>query len=326
MSCREARRFPFSVVARYRSMNTPSTSPASNSQALQPRRVAKVIDALSTIEGGGFPVRRSFPIAGFSHFDPFLLIDHLGPVQWPPGQALGAPDHPHRGFETVTYVLAGENEHRDSFGNADVLRPGDVQWMTAGGGVIHSEMPTARFQSEGGVQEGFQIWVNLPAADKMMTPRYQTLRADEIPQATSDDGRVKVRVIAGTALGSSARIDTRVPIQMLHFTIGAGGKVLQPVPAEQSGLLYVFRGAVRIGSDQQEVLEGQAALLGAGDAVSISVAESADEAAEILLLSGKPLNEPVARYGPFVMNTREEIEQAFRDYQGGRFGVIPTRA
>lgn len=317
---------PFPSRGTLSPMNTPSTLHGSGSHAERPRRVAKVIDSVSTIEGGGFPVRRPFPIAGFSHFDPFLLIDHLGPVQWPPGQALGAPDHPHRGFETVTYVLAGENEHRDSFGNADVLRPGDVQWMTAGGGVIHSEMPTARFHSEGGVQEGFQIWVNLPATDKMMTPRYQTLRADEIPQVASDDGRVKARVIAGTALGSSARIDTRVPIQMLHFTMRAGGKVLQSVPAEQSGLVYVFRGAARIGSDQREVLEGQAALLGAGDAVSISVDESATEAAEILLLSGKPLNEPVARYGPFVMNTREEIEQAFRDYQSGRFGIIPTRA
>jgi redox-sensitive bicupin YhaK (pirin superfamily) len=297
-----------------------------NTLAASPtRRVARVIQALSTIEGGGFPVRRPFPIANFSHFDPFLLIDHLGPVRWDPGAALGAPDHPHRGFETVTYVLAGENEHRDSFGNADVLRPGDVQWMTAGGGVIHSEMPTPRFQREGGVQEGFQIWVNLAAADKMMTPRYQTLRADDIPRATSEDGRVAVRIIAGESLGHSARIDTRVPIQMLHFTIQPGGSTLQSVPAEQNGLIYVFKGAARIGSDEREVREGQAALLESGDAVAIGVA-GASAPAELLLLSGKPLNEPVARYGPFVMNTREQIEQAFRDYQSGRFGVIPQRS
>jgi redox-sensitive bicupin YhaK (pirin superfamily) len=299
-------------------MNT-STPPST------PRRVARVIQALSTIEGGGFPVRRPFPIANFSHFDPFLLIDHLGPVRWEPGAALGAPDHPHRGFETVTYVLAGENEHRDSFGNADVLRPGDVQWMTAGGGVIHSEMPTARFHREGGVQEGFQIWVNLPAVDKMMTPRYQTLRADDIPQAQSEDGRVAVRIIAGKSLGQAARIDTRVPIQMLHFTIQPGGETLQSVPAEQNGLLYVFKGVARIGSDKREVREGQAALLESGDSVAIAVDAEAQGPAELLLLSGKPLNEPVARYGPFVMNTREQIEQAFRDYQNGRFGVIPQR-
>ncbi|MDY6948886.1 MAG: pirin family protein [Pseudomonadota bacterium] len=298
---------------------------ASASRASTPRRVAQLVQSVSTLEGGGFPVRRPFPTPGFSHFDPFLLIDHLGPVQWPPGGPIGAPDHPHRGFETVTYVLAGENEHRDSFGNADVLRPGDVQWMTAGGGVIHSEMPTERFQRDGGVQEGFQIWVNLPAVDKMMTPRYQTLRASDIPQATTADGRVLVRVIAGEALGKDARIDTRVPIQMLHFTVQPGGELLQSVPAEQSGLVYVFQGNAIIGSDQRKVAAGEAALLDSGDSVNIGVAADAAGPAEILLLSGKPLNEPVARYGPFVMNTREQIEQAFRDYQSGRFGLIPPR-
>ena len=303
----------------------PLTSNTSPRAGTEPRGVARLVDAVSTIEGGGFPVRRPFPTPGFSHFDPFLLIDHLGPVQWPPGGALGAPDHPHRGFETVTYVLAGENEHRDSFGNADVLRPGDVQWMTAGGGVIHSEMPTTRFQREGGVQEGFQIWVNLPAVDKMMTPRYQTLRATDIPQVTSDDGRVHVRVIAGESLGKSARIDTRVPIQMLHFTIQPGGSLLQAVPAEQSGLVYVFKGKATLGSDQRTVAEGQAALLGPGDSVKLGVTSDQTGPAEILLLSGKPFHEPVARYGPFVMNTREEIEQAFRDFQSGRFGLIPAR-
>jgi redox-sensitive bicupin YhaK (pirin superfamily) len=303
-------------------MNQPMNTPP----ASQTRRVARVIQAVSAIEGGGFPVRRPFPIPAFSHFDPFLLIDHLGPVRWQPGAALGAPDHPHRGFETVTYVLAGENEHRDSYGNADVLRPGDVQWMTAGGGVIHSEMPTERFHREGGVQEGFQIWVNLPAVDKMMTPRYQTLRADDIPHARSADGRVAVRVIAGESLGSAARIDTRVPIQMLHFTIQPGGALTQSVPAEQNGLIYVFKGVARVGSEKREVREGQAALLGSGDSVVIAVDAEAGGAAELLLLSGKPLQEPVARYGPFVMNTPEQIEQAFRDYQSGRFGVIPTRS
>ena len=196
--------------------------------------------------------------------------------------------------------------------------------MTAGGGVIHSEMPTARFHREGGVQEGFQIWVNLPAVDKMMTPRYQTLRADDIPTASSEDGRVAVRVIAGESLGRAARIDTRVPIQMLHFTIQPGGATLQSVPAEQNGLIYVFKGVARIGSDEREVREGQAALLESGDGVAIAVDADAKGPAELLLLSGKPLNEPVARYGPFVMNTREQIEQAFRDYQSGRFGVIPA--
>ena len=301
-------------------MNTiPSTHPS------HPRRVAKVIDALSTIEGGGFPVRRPFPIAGFSHFDPFLLVDHLGPVEWPPHRALGAPDHPHRGFETVTYVLAGENEHRDSFGNTDVLGPGDVQWMTAGAGVIHAEMPTPRFHASGGVQEGFQIWVNLPADEKMMQPRYQTLRKDQIPLAASADGKVQVRVIAGDSLGVSARIDTRVPVQMLHFTIAPGGSLAQAIPADQNAMIYVFRGELQLGDDATRVREGQAALLTPGDAIQLGVGADAVAPAQGLLLSGRPLNEPVARYGPFVMNTREQIEQAVIDFQSGKFGVIPSR-
>jgi len=287
------------------------------------RGVARVIDAVSTIEGGGFPVRRPFPIAGFSHFDPFLLIDHLGPVDWPPGGPIGAPDHPHRGFETVTYVLAGENEHRDSFGNADVLRPGDVQWMTAGGGVIHSEMPTPEFHRTGGTQHGFQIWVNLPALDKMMTPRYQTLRAQQIPQVTSADGLTHVRVIAGEALGVAARIDTRVPIQMLHFTLQPGAQADQSVPSDHNGLVYAFKGTAQVGD--RELQTGQAALLGSGDTVALRN-RATSQPSELLLLSGKAIKEPVARYGPFVMNTREEIEQAFRDYQSGQFGVIPVRS
>jgi redox-sensitive bicupin YhaK (pirin superfamily) len=159
----------------------------------------------------------------------------------------------------------------------------------------------------------------------MMTPRYQTLRADDIPRASSEDGRVAVRVIAGESLGNAARIDTRVPIQMLHFTIQPGGGLTQSVPAEQNGLIYVFKGAARIGSEGREVREGQAALLDSGDSIEIAVDAGASGEAQLLLLSGKPLNEPVARYGPFVMNTAEQIEQAFRDYQGGRFGVIPNR-
>ena len=217
------------------------------STALQTRRVARVVQALSTIEGGGFPVRRPFPIAGFSHFDPFLLIDHLGPVSWKPGAALGAPDHPHRGFETVTYVLAGENEHRDSFGNADVLRPGDVQWMTAGGGVIHSEMPTARFHREGGVQEGFQIWVNLPSSDKMMTPRYQTLRADDIPRATqrgraSRSSRDRGRVARPLGAHRHARAD---PDAALHDPAGRRADAVGAGGAERTDLRVQRRGAHR---------------------------------------------------------------------------------
>jgi len=286
------------------------------------RPVTGVVEATRTLEGGGFPVRRPFPTAQLSHVDPFLLIDEMGPVEWPPGGAIGAPDHPHRGFETVTYVLRGRNEHKDSHGHQGVLNPGDVQWMTAGAGVVHSEMPEAEFLRSGGLSHGFQIWVNLPARDKMMTPRYQELPAARIPEARSEDGRVHVRVIAGEALGVHAVTETRTPIMLLHFTLQPGGSILQPVPPEHNAMAYVFSGEARLGAEGVPAPEGALGMFGVGDAVRLTVAPDAAGPAELLLLTGVPLNEPVARYGPFVMNTRQEIIDAFRDYEAGRFGTI----
>ncbi|HJX17929.1 MAG TPA: pirin-like C-terminal cupin domain-containing protein, partial [Acidiferrobacterales bacterium] len=202
------------------------------------------------------------------------------------------------------------------------LTPGDVQWMTAGSGVVHSELPSAEFMRDGGVMHGFQIWVNLPARDKLMKPRYQEIPATGIPQATSADGKVKVRVIAGEALGHSAVIETRTPIYYLHFTLEPGGEVLQQVPAGYNALVYLISSEAHVGKEQKRVREGQMAQLGDGNAVRLTVAADAAAPADLLLLAGVPLNEPVARYGPFVMNTREEIEQAFRDYQSGRMGSI----
>jgi redox-sensitive bicupin YhaK (pirin superfamily) len=254
--------------------------------------------------------------------DPFLLLDHLGPVTWGPGEGIGAPDHPHRGFETVTYLLSGGFQHRDSAGHAGKLTPGDVQWMTAGSGVVHSEIPSDEFMRDGGVMHGFQIWVNLPARDKMMKPRYQEIPKTGVPEALSADGKVKVRVIAGAALGKSAVIETRTPIYFLHFTIQPGGDVMQEVPAGYNALVYLISGNVRVSTENKNAREGQMVQLGDGDTVRLAVANDATVPADLLLLAGQPLNEPVARYGPFVMNTREEIEQAFRDYQSGRMGMI----
>src|SRR5262249_52705522 len=183
------------------------------------RSTAGITGSIQTLEGGGFPVRRPFPKSALSEFDPFLLLDEMGPVNYRPGQAKGAPDHPHRGFETVTYVLAGRMEHKDSQGHSGQLRPGDVQWMTAGAGVGHSEMPEREFLKSGGLMHGFQLWVNLPARDKMMKPRYQEIPGARIPVARSDDGLVTVRVVAGESLGSSAVIETRTPITYLHITV-----------------------------------------------------------------------------------------------------------
>jgi len=255
-------------------------------------------------------------------FDPFLLLDHLGPVTWGPGEGIGAPDHPHRGFETVTYLLSGGFQHKDSAGHAGKLAPGDVQWMTAGSGVVHSELPSDDFMRDGGVMHGFQIWVNLPARDKMIKPRYQEIPASGIPVAVSADGKVKVRVVAGESLGKSAVIETRTPIYYLHFTMQPGGDVVQNVPSGYNALLYLISGELQAGKEQKRVREGQMAALGDGDTVRLSVTATAAAPVDFLLLAGQPLNEPVARYGPFVMNTREEIEQAFADYQSGKMGHI----
>jgi len=288
------------------------------------RPVISVTDSIRTLEGGGFPVRRPFPTRDLMQFDPFLLLDHLGPVTWGPGEGIGAPDHPHRGFETVTYLLSGGFQHKDSAGHAGKLTPGDVQWMTAGSGVVHSELPSDEFMRDGGVMHGFQIWVNLPARDKMMKPHYQEIPKTGVPEALSADGKVKVRVIAGAALGKSAVIETRTPIYFLHYTLQPGGATAQSIPAGHNALVYLISGEARLGAEQKPVREGQMAMLGDGDHIWLAVADEASAPADLLLLAGVPLNEPVARYGPFVMNTREEIEQAFRDYQSGRMGRIDS--
>jgi hypothetical protein len=278
-----------------------------------------VVKASRTHEGGGFPVQRPFPTAALDEIDPFLLLDEMGPVDYPPGEAKGAPDHPHRGFETVTYVLQGRMEHKDSRGNHGRLGPGDVQWMTAGGGVVHSEMPEADFQSKGGRMHGFQLWVNLPSRDKMMKPRYQDVPGERIPEA--EEGGVKVRVIAGEAMGRKAVIDTRTPILYLHFTLQPGASFTQPVPPDFNVFAYVVDGRGAFGANGEAAGDADAVVFApGGDAVEMRA--DASGPLDLLLIGGVPLNEPVVRYGPFVMNTREQIMQAFRDYQTGRMGAI----
>jgi quercetin 2,3-dioxygenase len=285
------------------------------------RTVAGVVNSIETLEGGGFLVRRPFPKPAFSFFDPFLLLDEMGPMEVGPGEAKGAPDHPHRGFETVTYMLSGEMEHRDSHGHAGRLRPGDVQWMTAGGGVIHSEMPSREFMRDGGRMHGFQLWVNLPQRDKMMNPRYQEIPGAQIPKATSPDGLVTVSVIAGEALGQKAVIETRTPIIYLHYRLEPGGVVTQTVPSAYNAFGYIVDGEGLFGSERERATDGQMIMFGQdGDEVRIENPAGAQAALDVLLIAGEPLNEPVARYGPFVMNTNEEIHQAIQDYQRGRLG------
>jgi hypothetical protein len=287
------------------------------------RSVASVVDAVRTVEGEGFVVNRPFPTRSLDHFDPFLLLDQMGPAQLAPGEAKGAPDHPHRGFETVTYMLEGRMEHKDSAGNAGAIGPGDVQWMTAGAGVVHSEMPGDELRRKGGRMHGFQLWVNLPKRDKMMKPRYQEIPSARIPTARSADGLVSVRVLAGEALGARAVIETRTPIQYLHYTIQPGGRTSQPVPGDYNAFAYVVEGAATLGRDDSPASRRQMVTFADdGEEVSIAAPAASQTPLDILLIAGLPLREPVARYGPFVMNTRAELLQAVDDFQNGRMGQI----
>ena len=287
------------------------------------RTVAGIVNSIETLEGAGFLVRRPFPQASLSEFDPFLLLDEMGPMTLAPGQAKGAPDHPHRGFETVTYLLSGEMEHKDSQGHAGKLGAGDVQWMTAGAGIVHSEMPSAEFQRRGGRLHGFQLWVNLPRESKMMRPRYQEIPSGSIPVARSEDGLVSVRVIAGESLGARAVIETVTPLMYLHFTLRPGGRVAQPVPRGHSAFAYVVDGEGAFGADDERGTNGQMMVFAPeGKEVTIANPSEAQSELDVLLIAGVPLGEPVARYGPFVMNTKAEIHQAIEDYRSGRMGVI----
>jgi len=265
-------------------------------------------------------VHRPFPTRTLGDFDPFLLLDEMGPMDLKPGEAKGAPDHPHRGFETVTYMLAGRFEHKDSHGHAGKIEPGDVQWMTAGGGVVHSEMPDAEFTRKGGRLHGLQLWVNLPKRDKLMTPRYQEVPAAKIPSASSADGQVTVRVIAGESLGARAVIDTRTPIQYLHFNLAPGAKVTQAVPRDYNAFAYVLDGELQ--ADGQRAGRSQMVMF-AKDGEEVELLAGTGSALDVLLIAGLPLGEPVERWGPFVMNTKAEIKQAIEDYQRGLMGEIP---
>ena len=276
-----------------------------------------LVPAHRQAEGGGFIVRRPFPSGDISAIDPFLLLDEMGPVEYAPGKAVGAPDHPHRGFETVTYLLAGEIEHRDSNGGFGVITPGAVQWMTAGAGIVHSELPTNQMMRLGGRMHGFQLWVNLRAASKMIPPRYQGYEAYDIPSRELDGGGT-LRVIAGEVDGLVGIVDTTSPVTFAHVSLRAGESVDWQVPDGHTALVHPFVNGVvvnGVGADEGHMVVCDR------DSGSVTTIAGEQEC-EVLLLGGEPLNEPIARYGPFVMNTREEIIRAFEDYEAGRLGSI----
>ena len=289
------------------------------------RAVKSIVPTHRIQEGGGFWVRR--PAAMGSLMSPFLLLDEMGPNVSAPGEAVGAPWHPHRGFETVTYLLEGRMQHEDSAGNKGELNPGDVQWMTAGRGIVHSEEPHESFQETGGTMHGFQIWVNLPSMHKMISPRYQEIPSSESPIAEGEG--VWARVIAGECLGVTSSIDTVIPITLIHAKMEENSQLVKQLDSELNAMIYVFRGkitidnplqvkmhpgALGIGSNQQ-IRDGELALLTEGKEIMIQ----SDSESEFLILAGPELNEPIARYGPFVMNTQEEIHQAILDYRNGLF-------
>jgi len=283
------------------------------------RPVTAIVDSIETLEGGGFLVHRPFPTATLDMIDPFLLLDEMGPTEVAPGEAVGAPDHPHRGFETVTYMLEGEFEHRDSAGHHGVINTGDVQWMTAGSGVVHSEMPGARLQREGGRSHGLQLWVNLPRAAKMTPPRYQDLRAADIP--TVERNGVSVKVIAGQALGVVGPANTYVPILYVHARVDEGATLDLAVPSDANVFAYVLSGSGDFASGAL-AHQSQLVAFGTGEAGEGIRVQGGSGGVELVVLAGRPLREPVVRYGPFVMNTKSEIVEAFDDYQSGRMGQI----
>jgi quercetin 2,3-dioxygenase len=284
-------------------------------------RVQRVIPALTQLEGEGMLVHRTIGSQRLPMLDPFLLLDQMGPAEFGPGEGKGAPDHPHRGFETVTYILDGRLEHKDSQGNRGLLGPGDVQWMTAGDGVVHSELPAPELREKGGSMHGLQLWVNLPKKDKRMAPRYQDIENDKIPEVDLPEGAGKVRIVAGRFADKEAVIDTRTPITYLHAVLAANGSVSLPVPDGHNSFVFAIHGEGEVAGERVET--SQLALLEQkGGQVEV---KATGKGLSAILVTGKPLGEPVARYGPFVMNTQEEIIEAMRDFQAGRMGEIPAK-
>lgn len=287
------------------------------------RPLARIVTAAQAIEGGGFEVFRPFPTAALDWLDPFLLLDEMAPVHHKPGEAIGAPAHPHRGFETVTYVLQGEVEHRDSAGNHGLIGPGDVQWMTAGDGIVHSEMPSARIQIEGGVVHGLQLWVNLPSSLRRTTPRYQALRNDQLTLVEGEGWTAEV--VAGSMLGVAGPAETHTPITYARVTIQPGASLRIPVADGHTAAIYAFDGTGAVGEPGENLEAHHLAVFepSGGDLV-VSARGAAEPPLDAIVLTGEPIGEPIARYGPFVMNTAAEIDDAITDFNAGRMGSIPA--
>jgi redox-sensitive bicupin YhaK (pirin superfamily) len=291
------------------------------------RPVRSVTSAPRGFEGEGFPVRRAFAGVDLGDLDPFVHLDQMGEVEYAPGEPKGTPWHPHRGFETVTYMIDGTFEHSDSNGGGGVITNGDTQWMTAGAGILHIEKPPEALVVSGGLFHGLQLWVNLPRDQKWAKPRYQDLRAGEVALVSSSDGGALVRIIAGDVAGHAGPGSTHTPMTLVHATLSPGARLSLPWRVDYNALVYVLAGNGSVGAEARPIQTGQLALFGAGDTVTVAASaaqESRTPNLELIVLGGRPIREPVAWMGPFVMNTREEVMQAMADYQAGRLGSIPA--
>ena len=294
-----------------------------------PRPVRAVTTAPQGYEGEGFPVRRAFAGLPYEVLDPFIMMDQMGEVEYAPGEPKGTSWHPHRGFETVTYILDGAFQHQDTSGGGGLIQDGATQWMTAGGGILHIETPPAELVESGGTFHGVQLWVNLPAADKFVDPAYQNLEGSDVALTASADGGALLRVIAGDLGAVKGPGSTRTPVTLLHATIAPGAEVHLPWRADFNALAYVLSGSGSAGVEAAPVRTGQAVVFGAGDALTLradDVQESRHGGLDVLVLGGRPIREPMAQYGPFVMTTRAQLVQAVEDYQAGRLGVVPPDA
>jgi len=299
----------------------------SSGAGLRARTIKSITTAPQGFEGEGFPVRRAFAGVDLAELDPFIHLDQMGEVEYAPGEPKGTPWHPHRGFETVTYIIDGIFDHQDSNGGGGTISNGDTQWMTAGGGILHIETPPESLVMSGGLFHGFQLWVNLPAAKKWSTPAYQDVRANDVALLSTQDGGTLLRVIAGEVDGHSGPGTTQTPITLIHATVAPGAELRLPWRKDYNALVYSMSGHGFVGEEQRPVSMGQLTVFGDGDAIVIRAAqqqESRSPNLELFILGGQPIKEPVAWMGPFVMNTKREVLQAFEDFQKGLLGSIPA--
>jgi redox-sensitive bicupin YhaK (pirin superfamily) len=287
------------------------------------RAVVSVTTAPAGFEGEGFPVRRAFAGVDRALLDPFVHMDQMGEVDYGPGEPRGTSWHPHRGFETVTYMIDGVFQHQDSTGGGGLITNGDTQWMTAGAGILHIERPPEALVVSGGLFHGIQLWVNLPSADKWVAPRYQDIGRDKVALLTSPDGGAVVRLIAGDLAGHAGPGVTHTPISMVHATVSPGAQLRVPWRRDFNALVYGLAGRGTVGTEGRPLHAGQLAVLGAGDVITVTASDRSSSL-DVLVLGGTPIREPVVQYGPFVMNTEAEIAQAFEDFQSGRMGSVPA--